>query len=270
MEDQGNIFDNAPTAPELVLDLLVADGGTLSAAAICRAGALMGIEAQVVRVALTRLLAQGKIIRSGRGSYVIERRRHALADAVDRWWRHQHHQLPWQGGWIAVIDGDVRRQDQKTWRRHQLALQLRGFAALSPGLWLRPDNLRGGVKAEQASVRTLGLAPQALVVRMEGLDAQARNRADRLWDSLQLPQRYSAMADSLQESARRLPAMPLADATRESLLLGRHTIAALLRDPLLPAELMDGEPREHLTQLMRSYQRQARKVCRAFLAQTNP
>ncbi|MDZ4355790.1 MAG: PaaX family transcriptional regulator, partial [Variovorax sp.] len=58
-----------PSAPELILDLLVADGGTLSSQALCRAGALTGIGETTLRVGLTRLAAEGKIARGERGSY---------------------------------------------------------------------------------------------------------------------------------------------------------------------------------------------------------
>ncbi len=270
MENFGNIQPPLPTAPELVLDLLVADGGTLTAAALCRAGALFALEPAVVRVALTRLVAQGKVGRSGRGRYAIERGRHALTEVVDGWWLRQREQLDWDGGWVAVIDGDVRRQDKTTWRRHQRALQLRGFALLSPGLWLRPDNLVGGVPHEGERLQALGLAPQAVVAGLHALQGPALPRARSLWDGQRLPDHYRALAAQLERSARRLPQMDLAQATQESLQLGRHVIACLLRDPLLPAALSDPRPRERLVGLMRAYQQQARAVCRAFLAQGEP
>lgn len=267
MDTPGNIEEALPSAPELVLDLLVADGGELPSAALCRAGALFGLAPAVMRVALTRLLAQGKIRRSHRGLYAIERGRHPLTEAVDGWWLRQREQLDWQGGWVSVIDGEVLRQDKTAWRRHQRALQLRGFAALSPGLWLRPDNLRGGVAREHGRLQGLGLAPQALVAGLHSLQPPALERVRGLWQTRELAQRYRTLAAALQRSARRLPTRDLAAATRESLLLGRHVIACLLRDPLLPAALSDPRPRERLSALMRDYQRQARAVCRAFLAQ---
>lgn len=266
MESSRNVVEGLPTAPELVLDLLIAHGAALPAAALCRAGALFNLDAAVVRVALTRLVVQGKVARVERGCYAIAWGCHALTAVVDGWWQRQQTPRAWSGAWVAVIDGDVQRQDKTVWRRHRLALQLRGFASLAPGLWLRPDNLRGGVAQARIDLARLGLADQALVVRLDGLDGDARQRAHGLWEVLRLPEAYRAMAEALRASAERLPTLALGDATRESLLLGRGVIAALLRDPLLPAALMDPAPRQDVARQMRRYQRQARAVCRAFLA----
>jgi phenylacetic acid degradation operon negative regulatory protein len=43
MDNLCNIQITSPTAPNLILDLLVAHGGTLPVVVLCRAGALMGI-----------------------------------------------------------------------------------------------------------------------------------------------------------------------------------------------------------------------------------
>eukprot|EP01032_Pedospumella_encystans_P028733 gene28732-32448_t len=53
-----NVSVSLPSAPDLILDLLVADGGTLSSQALCRAGALLGIGETTMRVGLTRLAAE--------------------------------------------------------------------------------------------------------------------------------------------------------------------------------------------------------------------
>lgn len=255
-----------PTAPALVMDLLVAHGGALPVAALCRAGTLFGMDGRVIRVALSRLLAQAKVQRTDRGCYSVQHGQKALTDAVDGWWQRALHCRPWQGHWVAVVDGDVGRHEKTPWRHHALALQLRGFATLAPGLQLRPDNLAGGVDAERARLQQLGLSPRALVMGMHTLDAGTQKRARTLWHDQSLPQRYRALATQLQRSARQLPRRSLAQGTHESLLLGRTVIAHLLRDPLLPPELMDARPRERLQESMRVYQEQARAICRAYLA----
>ena len=225
------------------MDLLVGSGDPLGAAALCRVGELFGLRAPVVRVALTRLLAQGKIERAGRGLYVATRGRQELIEVVDGWWQRHAARRTWRGDWIGVVDGEVQRQDKRTWRKHQLALQLRGLARLSPGLWLRPDNLKGGVATERARLQALGLAPRARVLTLRGLDEATLAQAQSLWRADDLPQRHAALAEALARSSQRLPRLPLPDATHECLSLGRRVIAHLLRDPLLPSELMDPRPR---------------------------
>eukprot|EP01036_Dinobryon_divergens_P012415 gene12415-16724_t len=91
MDKVCNVQVAIPSAPDLILDLLVADGGLLSSQALCRAGALMGIGESTLRVGLTRLAADGKIARGERGSYMLNRDGPALSRAVDDW-RHKRAQ----------------------------------------------------------------------------------------------------------------------------------------------------------------------------------
>jgi len=43
------------------------------------------------------------------------------------------------------------------------ALRLRGFRPLRQDLWIRPDNLRGGVQVVAADLVALGLAKDSIV-----------------------------------------------------------------------------------------------------------
>lgn len=256
-----------PSAPDLILDLLVADGGTLSAQSLCRAGALMGIGESTLRVGLTRLAAEGKIARGERGNYSLDRRGAALSRAVDDWRHKQAQAVAWRGDWLAVHDAGVSRTDKTAWRHHGLALSLRGFAALRPGLHIRPDNLAGGLEAERAQLAALGLAPNALVFRLADLDDAAQAAARKLWNVRTLEADYRRLQTGLERSEKRLRTQKLETATRESLLLGRAVIAHLIRDPMLPAELMSPRPRTALLAATRRYQDKALVLWRKWLAQ---
>ncbi|KIQ28443.1 PaaX family transcriptional regulator [Variovorax paradoxus] len=267
MEKICNVLVALPSAPDLILDLLVADRGMLTAQAICRAGALMGIGESTIRVGLTRLAGEGKIARSERGSYVLDRTGAPLARAVDGWYRRGSQTVAWREDWIAVHDTDVPRADKTAWRRHGLALSLRGFAALQPGLHIRPDNLKGGLAAERDHLAGLGLSARAIVFRLSDLDAASQSAARKLWNVRLLAAEYQRLQRGLERSEKRLRTAPLEVAIRDSLLLGRAVIAHLIRDPLLPAELMSPAPRAELLALMRRYQDQARKLWHAWLDQ---
>ncbi|WP_198084651.1 PaaX family transcriptional regulator [Variovorax sp. E3] len=255
-----------PSAPDLILDLLVADGGTLSSQALCRAGALMGIGESTLRVGLTRLAADGKIARGERGSYMLNRAGPALSRAVDDWRHKEAQAVAWQGDWLAVHDAGVARADKTAWRRHSLALSLRGFAALRPGLQIRPDNLAGGLEAERTQLEALGLSAHALVFRIADLDEAAQSAARKLWNVRTLEADSRRLQAGLERSEKRLRTQPLEVAVRESLLLGRAVIAHLIRDPLLPAELMPTAPRTALLAATRRYQDKARQLWRKWLA----
>ena len=256
----------SPNAPELMLDLLMAHGEPLPAQALCRAGALMGIPEGTVRVGLTRLAADRKIRRTERGSYALERAGPALSRTVDDWQQREAQRMPWRCDWLGVHDAGVPRADKTAWRRHTLALALRGFAPLLSGLQTRPDNLRGGLAAEREALYALGLAPQAVVFRLADLDASTSARARQLWNVDCMAAECSRMRAALHASQAQWPHQPLDVTVRDSLLLGRAVIAHLLRDPLLPDELMPAAPRQQLHAAMQGYQQQARARWRQWMA----
>lgn len=277
-----NVEVPVPSAPELVLDLLTADGGTLSSNALCRAGALMGIRETTLRVGLTRLAAEGKIGRGERGEYRLDhaldqsldhrrdRQGIALSRAVGGWHHRPTPSIAWQGDWLAVHDTSVQRADKTAWRHHALALRLRGFAVLGPGLHLRPDNRSGGIDAERTQLFELGLSPQALVFRLAGLDDAAQTAARKLWNIPALTADCRRLQLALERSEARLATQPIDVAVRESLLLGRAVIAHLIRDPLLPPELMSPAPRDALLHMTQRYQGKARALWRQWLALPTP
>lgn len=254
MDKSCNVVPPRPSGPDLMLDLLVARGKALPASALLRAGALLGLGETTVRVSLTRLVAQGKIARRGRGSYQALARGPSLSRTVDGWRLRESQRVAWQGRWLAVHDAAVPRSDKTRWRRHQLALGLRGFAPLEQGLLVRPDNLGGGLAGQRAELGALGLSDSALLFQAAGFDEATLARARALWDVRALQAAHRHWLDMVQASHARLGHVPLPSAVRESLLLGRQAIAHLLRDPLLPEELMPSQPRWQLHQALRSYQ----------------
>jgi phenylacetic acid degradation operon negative regulatory protein len=254
-----------PSAPDLILDLLVAHRGMLSAQSLCRAGALMGIGESTIRVGLTRLSSDGKIDRGERGRYALNRAGPALSRTVDGWRQRGAQAAAWRNDWLAVHDAGVPRADKTAWRHHGLALSLRGFAALQPGLHIRPDNLKGGLAAEREQLHGLGLSSTALVFRLADLDEATQTAARKLWNVRALTAQYQRLQTGVERSEKRLHRQPLEVAVRESLLLGRAVIAHLIRDPLLPAELMPAAPREALLAVTRRYQDKARQLWREWL-----
>lgn len=266
MDTLCNIELTPMSAPELILDLLVACGDTLSAQALCLAGELLDVKASAVRVALNRLSQQGKIINHPRGFYRLNPSGPVLAQVVDDWAHKETQTLPWQGGWLAVHDGGVQRSDKTTWRHNALALSLQGFRLLQPGLHVRPDNLLGGASAMRTHLQALGLAPQALVFRLDELDKASHKQAMALWDVKALAVDYRAMQKALVRSTRTLEDGPLEKAIRESLLLGRAVIIRLVRDPLLPEEMTSSRARLELTADMKRYQCRAQVLWRKWLS----
>lgn len=264
-----NIGEASPSAPELILDLLVANGEMLPVRALCRAGALLGLGESAIRVALTRLARQGKITRGARGFYAVNLSGPALSRAVDDWQHKEPHTVAWNRRWLGVHDAGIRRSDKTGWRRHILALALRGFRLFRPGLHIRPDNLAGGAGSVRKQLLELGLAPQAVVFRLDALDEVRQVQALALWEGETLPKEYKRMQQALKLSARRFGSADMETAVRESLLLGRAVIGQLIRDPLLPPEMIAPKARQSLTKEMKVYQRRARVLWRRWLVLPN-
>ena len=249
-------------AADLVLDILSThDARQVSVAALCRAGEVCGLRDQNVRVALNRLVRQGKVANPARGLYALNPGGSGLFGEVESWLSKEQRAVAWQGGWVGVVDGAVPRREKTLWRRHERALMLRGFRALGvSGLQLRPDNLHGGVPGLREDLRALGLADQATVIAVGELSREDEQRARGLWDLAALEAAYRDMLSRLERSQAGLHALPAEVAARESLLLGRAAIRSIIHDPLLPDALMGGDLRHRLIERMRDYQSEAKQL----------
>jgi phenylacetic acid degradation operon negative regulatory protein len=256
----------APTPRSLILDLLsTLTRGTMPVAALVEAGRLFGLEPGSVRVALARLLAAGRIERDLRGRYRLGAAAAPIQSVVQGWRGLDGRSVPWDGAWLAVQDGSARLRGSAL-RRHQRALRLQGFRALTRGLSLRPANLRGGCEAVRAELLALGLAPAALAFTLRDLDAASEARARALYDAAALRSGYRTALAELEASSARLDGMDEAEAMRESFLVGGRAIQRLALDPLLPAEILDPRERSALALAMRDYDRRGRTCWAAFLA----
>lgn len=252
-----NIEMDVPNAPDLVLDLLAANQGAVPGHVLCRAGILLGHQETAMRVAITRLFASGKIRRVARGQYCLNQRNLTLSAALDGWRREASEQVPWHGHWVAIHDGTVPRADKTQWRHHQLALSLRGFASFQPGLQVRPNNRAGGVDEERRRLIQLGLAPSASVFALSGWTPAEVTRAERLWPVAALQTQYRMLLDALNTHIAELDQLEPERGMIESLLLGRTAMAQLVRDPMLPEELMSADIRTALIDRLKHYNVQA-------------
>jgi phenylacetic acid degradation operon negative regulatory protein len=264
-----NIAKAMLPAPDLMLDLLIAHEQPLSARALCQGGKVMGIKSVAVRVALTRLLAQKKIWQPRRGYYAINQFAGGVLNDIDAWRDEENRTVLWDGAWVVVHDSAVPRSDKTAWRHHKLALSLRGFAEMKPGLHVRPANLRGGVPHVREQLEGLGLSSAAIVFRMTELDDVSLARANGLWREALLAREYEKLTELLDTGWLRLRQGRREEALKRSLLLGRRVISLLVRDPMLPPEIMSQQLRNALVRSVLRYQEEARQLWRDFLLEAN-
>jgi phenylacetic acid degradation operon negative regulatory protein len=268
MVANSNVRIMAPTARSLILDLLsTLRRGTMPVSALVEAGELFGIAGNSTRVALARLRTVGQVERDERGRYRLGAVASPVAARVGSWRRIADRSRSWSGGWIGVHTGSpdpglARRQR----RRRTRALELLGLRPLQEPLYVRPDNLRGGIEALRTELVALGLPRADLVFEMRSLDALSEARARRLWDVEALHAGYRAMRAQIRASSGRLPRMPPGKAMVESFMIGGAVLRQLAFDPLLPDAIASEAERTSLVEAMRDYDRLGRALWAEFLA----
>jgi len=261
-----NIEEGEPSAADLVLDLLITHPEPqMTVQALARAGEIMGISTPSVRVALTRLLDQGRIVKTGRGCYAVQLQGNSVHYEVQHWFEKESRLGPWSGGWLVVHDAAVARGDKTAWRHHVRALDLNGFRPLAAGISVRPDNLDGGAQAMRSTLARFGIATDSLLFSGSDFDAVAVDRMMKLWDVPALSAAYRSALALIAGSSARVARMTPEAAARETLLVGRAVIRGIVRDPLLPEAIQPGEPRRALIQATRAYQAHARTLWHALL-----
>jgi phenylacetic acid degradation operon negative regulatory protein len=194
--------------------LLGAHPACASAGELIRLTADFGIKEATLRVALTRMVGAGDLIRSADGYLLSERllARQRRQDAAMR-----PPVRAWRGDWVMLIVTSVGT-DARTRAALRSTMHDKRFGELREGVWMRPDNLDPDLESE--------VLERVRVVKARD-DAPA-DLAGQLWD---LPAWAAAGHRVLDEMSA------------ASDIPGRFVVAAamvrhLLTDPMLPAELL--------------------------------
>lgn len=209
---------NRMTARSVVLSVLLgAHPAWASAAELIRLTADFDIKETALRVALTRMVGAGDLVRSEDGYRLADRllaRQCRQDDAINPRLR------PDNGEWLALVITSVGT-DARTRAALRTTLQQYRFAELREGVWMRPDNLD--------QVLPLEIAERVRMLHTR--DDDPFDLVGRLWD---LP--------GWVRAGRRL----LDDIASATDVPGRFVAAAgivrhLLTDPVLPDELLPAD-----------------------------
>ncbi|RNL80132.1 PaaX family transcriptional regulator C-terminal domain-containing protein [Nocardioides marmorisolisilvae] len=206
------------SARSVVLSLLLgAHPPELPVSALVDAGEMFGISDSTLRVALTRMVANGDLDRTD-GSYRLsprmlerQRKQDAALDPAGRW----------DGTWETVVVTSVGRSaSDRAELRAQLS-ELR-LAELREGVWLRPANL----------ARPLPGWPADLITTFFGTPSEdPRALARRLWD-----------LDAWNLDGRHLLGdIAAARTNAERLTVAAAVVRHLRRDPALPGDLLPAD-----------------------------
>jgi phenylacetic acid degradation operon negative regulatory protein len=193
---------------------------------LVRAGELFGLAGGTVRVALSRMTANGEL-RAADGWYeltgrLLERQARQAASRRPRTTR-------WTGAWhTAVVVAERRSAADRAALRS--ALTTARLAELREGLWLRPDNL--------ALDRAVGGSHCTwLSSRPADPDLDDRALAARLWDLAGWARAAEGLRRQMARSVGRLEAGDTA-ALAPGFVLSASVLRHFNADPLLPAALL--------------------------------
>ena len=208
----------AMTARSVVLSVLLgAHPAVASAGELIRLTADFGIKETTLRVALTRMVSAGDLIRSSDG-YRLSDRLLARQRRQDEAMRP--HVRAWSGDWVMLVVTSVGT-DARARAALRNTMHDKRFGELREGVWLRPDNLELELDRDvQARVRVL-----------KSRDDAPAQLADQLWD---LPG-WGKAGHRLLDEMKNATGVP-----------GRFVVAAamvrhLLTDPMLPTELLPAD-----------------------------
>jgi phenylacetic acid degradation operon negative regulatory protein len=203
------------TARSVVLSVLLgAHPAWASAAELIRLTTDFGIREPTLRVALTRMVGAGDLVRSADGYRLSDRllaRQQRQDDALDPRLRG------WDGTWTTLVITSVGT-DAKTRAALRTTLHDKRFAELREGVWMRPANL---------DLRLTGELHTRLRV-LHSRDDDAPGLVAALWDLPAWARTGYGLLDEMANAAD-VPARFVAAAG-----MVRH----LLVDPVLPDELL--------------------------------
>ena len=203
------------TARSVVLSVLLgAHPAWASASELIRLTADFGIKETTLRVALTRMVSAGDLIRSDDGYRLSDRllaRQRRQDDAM------RPRTTPWRGDWHILIVTSVGT-DARTRAALRTSMHHKRFGELRDGVWMRPDNLELELEPDVAHrVRVL-----------KARDDAPAQLAGQLWDLPEWSRYGYRLLDEMAEAAD-IPAR---------FLVAAATVRHLLTDPTLPAELL--------------------------------
>lgn len=239
--------------------LFVIAGRPLTARMAIALAAPLGVSATNVKSHLTRLVAEGALVRKGpvrKATYEPSRRQRAVIDGVNLRFAPKS-RARWNGRWVVATLGQDDRVDDRS--EASAALWFDGFRPLAPGVHARPDWPRGWA-LDRARFHA-GASGFSLTAKPS---PESEERLEALYDLAALDAEACALAADLD--ARRRETDP-ARAFAARLAAGGDVARLLGHDPYLPAELW-GEKRgfERLAAAYRRLDAEISPAAQQFLA----
>lgn len=206
------------TARSVVLSVLLgAHPAWATAADLIRLTGDFGIKEPTVRVALTRMVGAGDLVRSEDGYRLSDRllaRQARQDDAINP------RQQPWDGTWTTLVITSVGT-DARTRAALRNQLQDKRFGELREGVWMRPGNVAVAFDAD--------VTERVRILRAR--DELPDELAGRLWD----------LSGWVTVGRDLLTAMAAATDVPGRFVVAASMVRHLLTDPVLPDALLPSD-----------------------------
>jgi phenylacetic acid degradation operon negative regulatory protein len=209
-------------------DAIVPRGGSVWLGTLTRFFEALGIGEGAVRTAMSRLAADGWLVRSrvGRNSFysLAEKGRQTFAAATEH--IYDPPALPWSGAFdLAILPPNGERDAARS------ALQEGGFGSPSPGLWLAPAGAPFPSEAVPAALRLSASTDDATAARIAASAWPLARTAEGYRRFIAL---FRPLADALDDGST----LSDRDSFAIRILLIHAYRRVILRDPILPPALL--------------------------------
>ena len=236
----------------LIVSILhVSDNKAMPIKAMIAIGKLFGFTGNTIRVTATRLVRDGRLENDERGLYRIKDMDTPISRFVNAWMQGEARVRDWDGSWICCLAPSGTAGQRK---KNAKALELPGFREGLPGLWVRPNNLTASLPDLKRLLVHQGMSPagELFVANhfQERLHAQWKQY---LWAVDELVGDMEEALMRLEKSKARIHGLPPENALMESYLIGTETVHVLVKDPLLPPDMMPSGHRIRLANAMLEY-----------------
>jgi phenylacetic acid degradation operon negative regulatory protein len=254
-----------PTAKRLILSLLSAPSlEEVEVGHLVKWAELFDIEPTATRVAVGRLAKSGFITARKRGVYTIGPQGSLMARTASNWSLAEQRIRPWKGGWIIVHCSHLGRSNKTALRARERAFRLNGFAEMVSGLWCRPDNYTRPLTETREILLAIGLEPEAVMMQVSDIPGTQERELFGCWPREELEAGYHKAMENMATSTLRVGNLDIADAARETFLVGESVIRRINADPLLPEQMVDTAVRQRMIQAMMDYNTLGRSVWAEF------
>lgn len=229
--------------------------------AIELAAAQLGIDANQVRVALSRLRARGKIVAEERGLYRLSEAVQLRQTALGSWRERLDRVVPWTGAYYVALTSWLPKSDRRAARSRARALERLGFVEHHPGVAVRPANLDLTLEDMASLMRRLGFDDDGDLLVARDLSFDPRPAWTEQPD-------YRSRLVELEAGLAEMTADPSADAAVRAFRLANRYIWDAIHDPLLPDAWVDADGRAAFWRALIEYDRVGRTLWKTHVWST--